>query len=117
MIAIVDDDACSRLAIETLLRAIGHCATGFSGGEAFLLRRKDFGCLITDLHMPGMSGLDLQRRLNGLEDPMPVIFISGFANKAAQRQAVLQGACAFLHKNDIAASLEPALAAALGGAL
>jgi FixJ family two-component response regulator len=78
MISIVDDDHTVREAMEELMRSLGHNASTFASADEFLESEKlhDTSCLITDLHMPGLSGLDLQDRLIARGHRLPIIFIT-----------------------------------------
>jgi len=100
MIAIVDDDAGARTALEALLRSLRYNTCTFGSGDDFLNSGKlyDFSCLITDLHMPGMSGFDLQDRLLAIGHRLPVIIITGDPNSTARARAMKSGAICFLAK-------------------
>ena len=80
MIAIVDDDKAVRDALEMLMRSLGHNASKFGSAEEFLEFEKlhDTSCLITDVQMPGLSGVDLQVRLIADGCRIPIIFITGY---------------------------------------
>src|SRR5258708_16124058 len=77
LVAIVDDDDSMRTAVQDLLEAVGLAAQGFSSAEEFLNSGKQHGtaCLIADIRMPGMSGLELQAHLNAERCRRPIIFI------------------------------------------
>src|SRR5262249_35201050 len=79
MISIVDDDAAVRQATEALVRSLGHRAATFSSAEEFLSsdRLHETSCLITDVQMPGMTGIELQRRLTAMGPRCPVIVVTG----------------------------------------
>jgi FixJ family two-component response regulator len=115
MIAIVDDDDSVRNGMATLLRSLGHSVAAFGSAEAFLESGQvsTTTCLITDLHMPGMSGLDLQKRLIEEGHRIPVIFLTGFPDENVRNRAIKAGALAFLNKplvqHDLVESLEKAL--------
>jgi FixJ family two-component response regulator len=100
LIAIVDDDASVRAATQALVRSLGYAAATFASGEEFL--RSDgidaTSCLITDLQMPGMSGIELQRRLAADGRHMPIIFVTASPAAQARAQALAAGATAFLDK-------------------
>jgi len=100
MIAIVDDDEAVRRAMGSLLRSLGHSVAAFDSAEAFLESGQvsTTTCLITDLHMPGMSGLDLQKRLIEEGHRIPVIFLTGFPDENVRNRAIKAGALAFLTK-------------------
>jgi FixJ family two-component response regulator len=100
MIVIVDDDDAVRGAIGGLLRSMGHQVATFATAEDFLnsKRLSETSCLITDVQMPGMSGIDLQARLKAGGHRMPVIVISAFPDDHVRDRAIQLGACAFLRK-------------------
>ena len=100
MIAIVDDDLAVREATKGLVRSLGYDASIFSSGEEFLNseRLHDTSCLITDLHMPGLSGIDLQNRLIAGGHRMPVIFITAFSEESVRARAMEAGAICFMSK-------------------
>ena len=97
---VVDDDASIRELITWLMRANGIAVMAFSSAQAFLdVYQSDApGCLILDLYMPGMSGLDLQQYLNAHDISMPVIFLSGQADVRNAVAAVKFGAIDFIEK-------------------
>ena len=99
-IAIVDDDEALREAMKSLVRSLGHGVSTFDSAEEFLQSEKisDTSCLITDLHMPGSSGLDLQDRLIATGHRFPIIFITGYPDEEVRAQAMKAGAIAFLSK-------------------
>ena len=100
MIAIVDDDAGVRAALEALLLSLRYNTCTFGSAEDFLNSEKlhDISCLITDVHMPGMSGFDLQDRLLATGHRIPVIIITGDPNSTARERAMKAGAICFLSK-------------------
>jgi FixJ family two-component response regulator len=100
LIAIVDDDEPVREATKTLVRSLGYHASTFGSAEEFLNSAQvdDTSFLITDLHMPGLSGLDLQDRLIARGHRIPIIFITGFPDDNARVRAMNAGALAFLTK-------------------
>ena len=118
IIAIVDDDEAVREATKTLVRSLGYNASTFGSAEEFLNSEQvhDTSCLITDLHMPGLSGLDLQDRLIARGHRIPIIFITGFPDDTARARAMKAGALAFLTKpinqHHLVDHLEKALKAA-----
>ncbi len=99
-VAIVDDDELMRGALQGLLREAGLPARAFASAEEFL----DSGaphlssCLITDVRMPGLSGLDLQARLNGEQIRIPIIFMTAHGDERVRMQALRSGAVGFLAK-------------------
>ena len=100
MIAIVDDDKSAREALERLVRSLGHSASTFGSAEDFLKSGKlhDTSCLITDVRMPGMSGIDLQDRLIADGHYIPIIFMTAYFDDHVRQRAMKAGAVAFLVK-------------------
>jgi FixJ family two-component response regulator len=99
IVAVVDDDESVRVAIRSLLRSVGFRVEVFASAESFLDARHDgIACLIVDVRLTGMSGLDLQRQLAAAGDAPPVVFISAHDDPVARRQALGAGALAFLRK-------------------
>jgi FixJ family two-component response regulator len=99
-VAIVDDDDSMRSAVQDLLEAVGLPAQGFPSAEDFLRSGKQHQttCLITDIRMPGMSGLELQAQLNAERCRIPIIFITAHGDEKMRLQARRQGAVEFLAK-------------------
>jgi FixJ family two-component response regulator len=97
---VIDDDESVRVASSSLLRSLGWEVSLYPSAESFLDADPLDGlaCVITDLNMPGMSGLQLQQRLRALNPHVPVMFITAFASDAARRQALDGGAVCFLSK-------------------
>jgi FixJ family two-component response regulator len=100
VISIVDDDASFRRATARLVRSLGHAVAAFSSAEEFLKsdRIHDTACLISDVQMPGMSGIELQNRLLAEGFQLPVIFITAYPESKAREQALASGALGFLNK-------------------
>jgi FixJ family two-component response regulator len=100
LISIVDDDESIREALESLVKSMGHRAEAFATAEEFLNsdRRQDTACLVLDVRMPGMSGLELQRQLAAANGPIPIIFITAHDDEQARAQALKAGAVDFLRK-------------------
>jgi FixJ family two-component response regulator len=100
MIAIVDDDDAVRGAMEQLMRSLDYCASTFASADEFLKSEQvsNTSCLITDLHMPGLSGLDLQDRLIARGHRIPIIFVTGYPDDMARTRAINAGAAGFLGK-------------------
>ena len=96
----MDDDESVRDAIRSLLRSAGLDAEVFASGEDFLRSgpHEETKCLILDIRMPGMSGLELQRRLVADGSRVPIIFVTAHADEEARAQAVSTGAVAYLRK-------------------
>lgn len=99
LVTIVDDDESVRRALQRLMRSAGLAADSFGSAEEFL-QRGDRGtaCLILDVRLPGMSGLDLQRELAALNPRIPIIFMSAFGTEEMVERAIQKGAFAFLQK-------------------
>jgi FixJ family two-component response regulator len=100
LIAIVDDDEAIRSALEGLMRSAGLQARSFASAEEFLesgLHQKT-GCLIVDIRMPGMSGLELQAKLSSENCRIPTIFITAHGDERMRMQALRAGAVEFLAK-------------------
>ncbi len=100
LVAIVDDDDSLRTAVQDLLEAVGLPAQGFASAEEFLKSGIQGGtaCLITDIRMPGMSGLELQKQLNAERCRIPIIFITAHGDEKMRLQARREGAVEFLSK-------------------
>src|SRR5271157_6152651 len=100
MVAIVDDDDLMRSALQGLLKAVGLPARTFASAEEFLQsgQQHQTACLITDIRMPGMSGLELQARLNAERCRIPTIFITAHGDEEMRFQALREGAVEFLPK-------------------
>ena len=90
MVAIVDDDDLMRTALQGLLKSAGLAAQAFVSAEEFLRsgRQHDTACLITDIRMPGMSGLELQAQLNADHCRIPTIFITAHGDAKMRMQAM-----------------------------
>lgn len=99
-VAIVDDDDSLRSAIQDLLEAIGVSAKAFSSAEEFLNsgQQHHTTCLIADIRMPGMSGLELQAKLNADGCRIPTIFITAHGDEKMRMQALRAGAVEFMAK-------------------
>ena len=100
VIAIVDDDELFRRATTSFVRSLGYGTASYDLAEAFLKsdRVSDADCLITDVQMPGMTGIELQDRLIAQGHSVPVIFITAFPEMRARAQALAAGAVGFLAK-------------------
>ncbi len=97
---VIDDDASVRKSLSRLLRSAGYVAETFSSAEEFL-RRKHFdgvGCILLDVKMPGLSGMDLQVELNKADYHMPIVFITGHGDIPMSVEAMKKGAVDFLTK-------------------
>jgi FixJ family two-component response regulator len=100
MVAIVDDDDLMRSALQGLLKAVGLPARAFASAEEFLRSGEQYqtACLIADIRMPGMSGLELQAKLNAERCRIPTIFITAHGDAKMRMQALRAGAVEFLAK-------------------
>ena len=99
-VAVVDDDEAVRDALSNLLASLDLGVATFASAEAFLASPacRSAACLITDVQMPGMSGLDLQRHLSESGNRLPVILITAFPQEHVRRQAEAEGAFGFFAK-------------------
>ena len=100
VVAIVDDDRSVREALTSLVRALGYVVVAFECAEDLLKSRRRAGvsCLITDLHMPGMTGLDLHHQLCASGKPIPTILITAFPDERARERALQAGVICCLAK-------------------
>jgi FixJ family two-component response regulator len=100
LIAIVDDDESMRSALHGMLKAVGLPALAFASAEEFLTsgQQHHTKCLIADIRMPGISGLELQAKLNAQHCRIPTIFITAHSDAQMRMQALRAGAVEFLAK-------------------
>jgi FixJ family two-component response regulator len=100
LISIVDDDEATRESTKGLVRALGYQAETFASAEEFLQSESvdNASCLITDVQMPGLSGIDLQRGLIARGVEMPTIFITAFPEEGTRLRALTAGAFGYLGK-------------------
>jgi FixJ family two-component response regulator len=100
VISIIDDNASIRMALKRLIESIGLPAEDFASAEEFLVscRSQDSACLILDLQLPGMSGLELQSQLQVSNPGVPIVFISARFDEPARARALRAGAVEFLQK-------------------
>jgi len=117
LLSVVDDDEMLRESLPELLREFGFAARAFSSGQEFLSSNyvDETRCLILDVAMPEMSGLDLQQELKRRGQAIPIIFISGQKDEDLRKQAFRQGAVKFLYKPFSDSDLLEAVNAALDG--
>src|SRR5436190_24167641 len=115
IIHVVDDDASFRTAVTRLLRAAKYEVRGYASAAEFLNADPcaEPGCIILDLRMPGLSGLDLQESLARMEERLPIIFLTGHGDIPASVRAVKAGALDFLTKPVRREKLLPAIQNAL----
>src|SRR5712664_2704058 len=100
LVAIVDDDDLMRGALQGMMKAVGWTAQAFASAEEFLKsgQQHQTACLIADIRMPGMSGLELQAKLNADRCRIPIIFITAHGDAKMRMQALRAGAVEFLAK-------------------
>jgi FixJ family two-component response regulator len=100
LISIVDDDDSLRNSLDNLMRSVGFRAQGFPSAEAFLSSNQvhDTACLILDVRLPGMNGLELQRKIVAENWRLPIIFITSHADGDARARALETGAVGYLCK-------------------
>jgi len=121
LIAVVDDDEAVRQAVDGLIRSAGYRTAVFASGEDFLHsnHRPNTACLIVDVRMPRMSGLELQRRLTTAKCRIPLIFITAHGDEDARAQVLSAGAVDFLYKpfsdEVLLSAVQVALQSARGG--
>ena len=99
-VAVVEDDVSVREATKHLLRLLGYATASFASAEDFLRsgRVRDTACLIADVHLPGMSGVELQRRLILDGHHLAIIFITAFPDEAIRARVLRDGALCYLSK-------------------
>jgi FixJ family two-component response regulator len=121
MISIIDDDESVREATKGLIRSLGYTTATFASAEEYLQSgsARKTSCLITDLQMPGMTGIELQRRLIADGHHTPVIFITAYPEEKVRARALEAGAFGFLSKpyddQSLIACLDKALGSGDGG--
>ena len=100
MVAVIEDDESYRVAVQRLLKSEGLSVESFGSAEDFLNsgQQHETGCLIADIRMPGMSGLELQSKLNSDHCPIPTIFMTAHGDESIRMQAMRGGAVRFLTK-------------------
>jgi FixJ family two-component response regulator len=100
IVSIVDDDENVRVATCSLVRSLGCKVRDYASAEAFLRADglREVHCVISDVQMPGMDGIEMQRRLKEMAGAPPVIFISAFGSEARRSEALANGALCFLDK-------------------
>jgi FixJ family two-component response regulator len=115
LISIVDDDESIREAAIGLMKSLGYTAEAFACAEDFLgsLQVRRTSCLIADVNMPGMSGLDLYRQLLNAGNPIPTILITAFPDDRVRQRALSAGVICYLSKpfdeGDLLSCLDSAL--------
>jgi FixJ family two-component response regulator len=115
IVFVVDDTVAIREALECLIRSAGFQVETFASAQEFLARKRPDGpsCLVLDVHMPGLSGLELQERLNDVQREIPIIFITGQGDVPMSVQAMKAGAVEFLIKPYVDQNLLDAIRQAL----
>jgi len=100
LVVVVDDDKTMLRSLERLLNASGFDTEVFSSAEAFLARTnaREAACLVLDIHLGGMSGIELQRRLAASGSPVPVVFMTAFDDESTHAEAVDAGCLVCLRK-------------------
>jgi FixJ family two-component response regulator len=116
LISVIDDDDSMRKAVVALVRSAGYAAQGFASAKEFLASGSvaRFACIITDIQMPGMSGIELKHHLTASQSSMPVIMITARHDPELEGKALASGAAAFLRKPFEADALIRCLESALG---
>jgi len=116
LVVVVDDDESVRESLPDLLKELGYAVRAFSSAEAFLASDcvGEARCLILDIAMPGMSGLDLQRELKRRRRKIPIVFITAHADESVRPRILEDGAVECLFKPFSEAALLGALSIALG---
>ena len=115
LIAIVDDDDALRNSLDDLLQSVGFRVQGFASAEAFLQAplAPETACLLLDVRLPGMDGLELQRQMEAMHWRLPIIFVTAYADDDVRARALAAGAVAVLSKPCREADLLQAIEAAL----
>ncbi|RDJ26923.1 DNA-binding response regulator [Bosea caraganae] len=100
IVFVVDDDPAMRVSLESLLRSVGYSVASFESARDFtLMQRPDLpGCLVLDVRLPGLSGLEFQRELGRSANPLPIVFITGHGDVPMSVAAMKAGAVEFLTK-------------------
>ena len=100
LISVIDDDESIRKATRLLIQSFGFQAVALQSAETFLqsAQLRETSCLIVDVQLPGMNGLQLQRHLAAEGCKVPIIFITAYDNSDSRQQAMQAGAVAFLSK-------------------
>jgi FixJ family two-component response regulator len=115
LIVVVDDDDALRNSLDDLLQSVGFRVQGFASAEAFLQvqHAPETACLLLDVRLPGMNGLELQQQLGAMHWRIPIIFITAYADDDMRTRALAAGAVAVLSKpcreEDLLNAIEAAL--------
>ncbi|MFT3723259.1 MAG: response regulator [Hyphomonadaceae bacterium] len=113
-ITIIDDDDSLRAALVGLVRSLGYNASGFASAEEFLAALPVSDCIVTDIQMPGLSGIDLKNELVRKGHATPVIMITARGDAGLEQRARASGASCFLKKPFETSELVMCIEAALG---
>jgi FixJ family two-component response regulator len=114
-IAVIDDDESFRVALVESLSSLGYGSDGYACAEDYVraIKSKSFNCVVTDIHMPGMSGLDLMKRLATQGSTTPVVLITARSDTNLEAKAAAAGAACLLRKpfeiNDLINCIEGAV--------
>jgi FixJ family two-component response regulator len=114
-IAVIDDDESFRVALVESLSSLGYGSSGYESAEDYVraIGIRSFNCIVTDIHMPGMSGLDLMKRLTARGSTTPVVLITARADTNLEAKATAAGAACLLRKpfeiNDLIRCIEGAV--------
>jgi FixJ family two-component response regulator len=100
VVAVVDDDQSVRESVAGLIESVGYCVTFFCSAEEFLdsAEINTVGCMIVDVRLPGISGLELFSRMRVHQQSIPTVFITGHVDGSVRTQAIEAGGIAFLYK-------------------
>ena len=115
-VAVVDDDASACRSFSRLLRAAGLQSVAYGSAEALLedVKRPRFDCLLLDIQLGGMSGLELSRRLAAVRDLTPIIFVTAHDDPEMRSQALASGCAGYFKKTDSAEMILEAIRRAVG---
>jgi FixJ family two-component response regulator len=115
LIAVVDDDDALRNSLDDLLQSVGFRVQGFASAEAFLQAppAPETACLLLDVRLPGMNGIELQRQLGVMHWRIPIIFVTAYADDDVRAHVLAAGAIAVVSKPCREADLLHAIEAAL----
>jgi FixJ family two-component response regulator len=100
VVSVVDDDPSVRVSVGALVRSLGYSACAFASAEDFLnsAELKTTDCLVADIQMPGMSGIELQKTLNAQGRKLPIVFITAYPEDYIKQQVLAAGALCLLSK-------------------
>lgn len=118
LIAIIDDDDSFRAAMEGLIRSLGYKAAGYSSAKAFLDTHSDrrVNCVVSDIQMPGMTGIEMKQQLNKIGSAVPVIFVTAHTDAGLNQRVADCGGLLLLRKPFDAQALIDGVGLALGHA-